>query len=115
MTFNAMGLYPGIGGRTTESSKELGGGAELGKAQVGATTQVAHDRGETGERQFGPGETARHDLPPLRHRFAAYGVHASRFIGGEQVAVAVVLVLGAPRVLPVIEDLAAENVAADAP
>ena len=34
---------------------------------------------------------------------------------GEHVAVAVVLMLAAPRVLPVIEDLAAQQVTADAP
>jgi hypothetical protein len=51
----------------------------------------------------------------LRHRFAVHGVHAHGHIGGEEVAVAVVLVLVAPRVLPVIEDLAAEDMTPDPP
>ena len=42
-------------------------------------------------------------------------MNAHRYRGGEHVAVAVVLVLVAPGVLPVVEDLAAEDVAADAP
>ena len=67
------------------------------------------------EREFGPREVRGIGWPPLRHRFAAHGVHARRHVGREEVAVAVVLVLVAPRVLPVVEDLAAEDVSADAP
>ena len=40
---------------------------------------------------------------------------AGRLVGGEHVTVAVVFVLVAPRVLPVIEDLAAQDVPADTP
>jgi hypothetical protein len=53
--------------------------------------------------------------PPLRHRAAMERVNSHGLRGVEEVSVGVVLVFVTPRVLPIIEDLTAEDVATDSP
>src|SRR5208283_5396936 len=63
----------------------------------------------------GPREAFRHQWAPLRHGFAADRVNLGGAFAGESVPVAIMLVLGAKWIFPVIEDLASQNMPADAP
>src|SRR5208337_4912894 len=82
---------------------------------VRAPLQTAEQSEETPDRQLGPAEACRHALPPLCHGLRI-GPPKSHFLfGGKNIAVAVMFVFVTPGVLPIIEDLTAENVASDPP
>src|ERR1700761_7603859 len=97
------------------SGEKLCQRTQLAQRQIRATTQVPEERHDARRREFWFCETARHRRSPLRHRLTAHAMDTGRRIGSKEIAVAVVLVLVAPRVLPVVEDLAAQNMPADPP
>src|SRR5271165_3725926 len=82
---------------------------------VRAPLQTAEQAEESPDRQLGPAEACRHALPPLCHGLRAGPLNSHFLFGGKHIAVAVMFVFVTPGVLPIIEDLTAENVPSDPP
>src|SRR5271166_4149675 len=85
------------------------------QSHVRAPLQTAEQAEETLDRQLGPAEACRHALPPLCHGLRISPPNSHFLFGGKRIAVAVMFVFVTPGVLPIIEDLTAENVASDPP
>src|SRR5208337_3021127 len=101
--------------RRGSSAEQLHERAQLLQVKVRAGPQAVNERLHVRHGGLRPGEARGHHLTPLRHPRAARRMDAGRLVGGEEIAVAIVLVLVLPGVLPVVEDLAAQKVPPHAP
>src|SRR5271166_638864 len=88
---------------------------ELFDREIFDTIKIAHQRHQALQSNVGPREAFRHQWAPLRHGFAADPMNLSRAFAGENVPVAIMLVFGAKGIFPIVENLASQNMPADAP
>src|SRR5262245_56731357 len=107
MTLSAM-VGPVSGDRAHER-------AQLAKRHVRAVSQVVEQRSNRLPSEAGFREARSHALAPLRHGTARKRMQAGGHVGSEDIAVAVVLVLRAASIFPIVEQLAAEDVTAHSP
>src|SRR5208283_660561 len=80
---------------------------------VRALPEAAKQTDEVLGTQLGPGEACRHALSPLCHGPGAGPLNSHFLLRSKHIAVAVMFMLVAPGIAPIIEDLAAENMSPD--
>src|SRR5271157_4839651 len=96
-------------------TEKLGNRDHLLQRHVRAPLQTAEQAEEIPDRQLGPAEACRHALSPLCHGLGAGPFNPHLLLGSKHITVAVMFMLVAPGIAPIIEDLAAENVPSDPP
>ena len=79
---------------------------ELFERKVFDAVEIAHKRRQAFQSEVGLGEPLRHGRAPLRHGLAADRMNLGGAFAGEHVAVAIMLVLGANGIFPIVENLA---------
>src|SRR5271157_3153645 len=96
-------------------AEKLGNRDQFLQRHVRALPEAAKQTDEVLDTQLGPGEACRHALPPLCHGLRAGPLNSHFLFGSKHITVAVMFMLVAPGIAPIIEDLAAENVPSDPP